>query len=105
LITEAIFMSKSEFVVFINEIAQNFVFGDRFSESYTKIVTLSDGTTRTIKLTPTVRNGRPVVELNDTGHITYMSLDGTATNGSLMVQIHEVPGQLRGKLPKSAAEE
>ncbi len=98
-------MSKSEFVVFINEITQNFVFGDSFSESYTKIVTLSDGTTRTIKLTPTVRNGRPVVELNDTGHISYMSLDGTKTNRNLMVEIHEVPEQLRGKLPKDAAEE
>lgn len=90
----------NEFVVFIDEITQNFVFGDCFDVSYTKTVTMSDGRTRTIKLTPMVRDGKPVVELNDTGHISYMGLDSTTTNGNLMVSIREVPEHLRGKLPK-----
>jgi hypothetical protein len=89
-----------EFVVFINEISQNFVFGESFVDSYNKTVTMSDGGTRTIKLTPMIRNERPVVELNDTGHISYMGLEGTTTNGKLMVQLHEVPEEHRGKLPK-----
>jgi hypothetical protein len=61
---------------------------------------MSDGRTRTIKLTPMLRDGRPVVELNDTGRISYMGLEGATTNGKLMVQLHEVPEELRGKLPK-----
>jgi hypothetical protein len=93
-------VQTTEFVVFINEITQNFVFGDSFSDSYSKTVTMSDGRARTIKLTPMVRDGRPVIELNDTGHISYMGLEGATTNGKLMVQLHEVPEELRGKLPK-----
>jgi hypothetical protein len=61
---------------------------------------MSDGHKRTIKLTPTVKNGEPVVELNDTGHISYMGLESATTNGKLMVQLHEVPNELRGKLLK-----
>jgi hypothetical protein len=41
-------METTEFVVFINEITQNFVFGDSFSDSYTKTVTMADGGTRII---------------------------------------------------------
>ena len=98
-------MKTKEFVVFIKEITQNFVFGDSFSDSYSKTVTMSDGQTRTIKLTPKVRDGRPVVELNDTGHISYMGLEGATTNGKLVVQLHEVPEELRGKLPKQGLQE
>jgi hypothetical protein len=39
-------VKTKEFVVFINEITQNFVFGDSFADSYTKTVTMSDGRTR-----------------------------------------------------------
>lgn len=94
-------MATIEFVVFIDEITQNFVFGDSFSDSYTKTVTMSDGQTRDIKLTPTVRDGKPLIEINDTGQISYMGLEGGAkTNGNLMVQLKKVPEELRGKLPK-----
>jgi len=34
-----------EFVVFINEISQSFVFEDSFVDSYSKTVTMSDGRT------------------------------------------------------------
>lgn len=98
-------MKTKEFVVFINEVTQNFVFGDSFSDSYIKTVTMSDGRARTIKLTPMVRDGRPVVELSDSGHISYMGLEGATTNGKLMVQLQEVPEQLRGKLPKQGLHE
>jgi hypothetical protein len=98
-------VKTKDFVVFINEITQNFVFGDSFSESYRKTVTMSDGQTRTIELTPMVRDGRAVVELNDTTHISYMGLEGATTNGKLMVQLHEVPDELRGKLPKQGLQE
>jgi hypothetical protein len=65
------------------------VFGDQFAGRYTKVVTLSDGSTRTIELTPMIRNGRPVVELKDTGGRTYMGRNGTTTNGKLIVQIRD----------------
>ena len=93
-------MSTNEFVVFIDEVTQNFVFGDCFSGSYTKNVVMSDGQTRTIKLTPMVREGRPVVQLNDSGRISYMGTASTTTNGNLMVQLREIPEELRGRLPK-----
>lgn len=83
-------MKLKQFVVCIDEIKQNFVFGDQFAGSYIKTVMMSNGSARTITLTPMIHNGRPVVELNDTGHISYMGLNGTTTNGTLMVQIRDV---------------
>jgi hypothetical protein len=47
-----------------------------------------------------VRDGRPVVELNDTGHISYMGLESTKTNGKLMVQLHAVPEDRRHEPPR-----
>jgi len=81
--------SKHRFAVFINEIQQNFVFGDGLADRYTKTVTLSDGTTRKIELTPMIRNGELVVEFKDNGHTSYMGLNGTSTHDKLMVQISD----------------
>ncbi len=81
--------SKKRFFVCIDEIQQNFVFGDEFSGRYAKTVTLSNGSTRTIELTPMIHDGRPVIEFKDTGGLTYMGLNGTTTNGNLMVQIRD----------------
>jgi hypothetical protein len=83
-------VKTKEFMICVDEIKQNFVFGDRFVDSYTTVVTMSDGSRRTIKLTPMVRDGRQVVELNDTGHISYMGLNGTTTRGDLMVQLRDL---------------
>jgi hypothetical protein len=83
-------VKTKEFLVCLDEIQQNLVFGEQFTGSYTNTVTMSNGSTRTIKLTPMLRDGRPVVELNDTGHITYMGLNGTTTNGTLMVQLRDI---------------
>jgi len=82
-------LSKRPFTVFIDEVKQNFVFGDKFTGRYTKTLTLSDGSKREITLTPMVHNGKQVVELKDTGGLTYMGLDGTTTNGKLMVQLQD----------------
>ena len=60
-------LSKRRFIVCIDEIQQNFVFGAEFEGRYSTTVTLSDGTTRTIELTPVIRDGRPVVEFKDSG--------------------------------------
>ncbi len=85
-------MNSRKFYVSLDEISQNFVFAERFSGSYTRTVTLSNGTTRTVKLTSMVRDKvGDVVELDDGGHITYMGLNGTTTNGNLMVQLRELP--------------
>ena len=35
-------------------------------------------------------DGKPVVEFKDTGFVSYMGLNGTTTNGTLMVQIRDV---------------
>lgn len=85
-------MNTREFVVSIDEVRQNLAWGERFTGSYTRSVTLSDGSQRTIKLTPMIRDGREVIELDDSGHISYMGLHSTTTNGTVMVQVHEMPG-------------
>jgi ATP-dependent Clp protease adapter protein ClpS len=85
-------VNSRKFYVSLDEITQNFAFAERFSGSYTKTVTLSNGSTRTVKLTPMVHDEvGDVVELNDSGHISYMGLNGTTTNGNLMVQLREIP--------------
>jgi hypothetical protein len=45
---------------------------------------------RAITLTPMIHDDRPVVELNDAGFISYMGLNGTTTNGTLMVQLRDM---------------
>lgn len=83
-------ISTKKFRVSIDEIQQNFVFGDEFSGSYKRQVTLSDGSVRSIELTPMIRDGKRVVEFKDSGGHTYMGLGGTTTNGKLMVQLRDV---------------
>jgi ATP-dependent Clp protease adapter protein ClpS len=83
-------LSKRRLLVFIHEIKQELVWGDELGQCYTQTVSLSDGSTRTIELTPMIHNGTPVVEFKDTGHLSYMGLNGTTTNGTLMVQILDV---------------
>jgi len=82
-------LSGRKFTVFVDEVKQNLVFGDEFAGSYTKSITLSDGSKREIELTPMVHNGMQVVRFKDTGGITYMGLNGTTTNGRLMVQVKD----------------
>jgi ATP-dependent Clp protease adapter protein ClpS len=102
--SEDIDLAKKRFIVCVDEIQQNLVFGDQFAGRYSRTVTLSDGSTRTIELTPMMRNGRPVVEFKDTGGRTFMGLNGTTTNGTLMVQIRDLDAaqaELRPSLPES----
>ncbi len=81
-------LAGKTFRVSIDEVKQNLVFAEGFTGSYSKTVTLSDGTKRQIELTPMTRaDGMQVVEFKDSGFRSYMSLSGTTTNGSLMVQI------------------
>ncbi len=82
-------MSQRQFRVSIDEVKQNFVAFDEFSGKYVKTVTMSDGTTRRIELTPMIHNGMQVVEFKDNDGHTYMGLNGTTTNGTLMVQLRE----------------
>jgi hypothetical protein len=83
-------LSHKQFYLFVNEVRQNFVFGDTFAGHYTGSFTLSDGSVRNIELTPMLHNGMKVVEFKDTGGLTYMGLNGTTTNGTLMVQLIDI---------------
>lgn len=82
-------LAQKSFTVSIDEIKQNFVFADEFSGTYMKSVTLSDGTERQIELTPMVHKGMQVIRLKDSGGLTYMGLNGTTTNGTLMIQVRD----------------
>ena len=90
-------MDKKAFIVSLHEIKQCFVFAEPFSGSYRKEVTLSNGSTRTVTLTPTMHRGEALIELNDSGGITYMGLNSTTTNGTLMVQVWQIPDDIRKK--------
>lgn len=83
-------LSKKEFLVSIDEIRQSFAFGEPFVGHYYKEVTLSDGKTRRIELTPMVHKGLQVVQFKDNKFVSYMGLNGTTTDGTLMVQLRDV---------------
>jgi len=87
-------ISGKRFLVSVFEIRQELVWADEFAGRYTKTVTLADGSTRTIELTPMVRDGMSVVEFKDTGHRSYMGTlavrTATTTNGALMVRIADL---------------
>ena len=93
--------SKKEFLVSIDEIKQNFVFGDTFTGSYEKTVTLSDGSVRHIQLRPMFKDGALWVEFKDNDGQTYMGPNGATTNGKLMVQLRDV-AQMHRELAASA---
>ncbi|HET7269438.1 MAG TPA: hypothetical protein VFJ15_15175 [Oleiagrimonas sp.] len=83
-------IAHREFLVSIDEVRQNFVSVHEFTGHYATTVTLSDGTKRHIELTPMVHDGMKVVELKDNGGHTYMGLNGTTTDGALMVRLRDV---------------
>jgi len=86
--------SKKRFMVSIFEVQQEIAFGEEFSGRYSKSVIMSDGTTRTVELTPVVRNGQLEAEFKDTGGCTYIGTasigTGTTINGKLMVSVIDV---------------
>jgi hypothetical protein len=83
-------LAHKHFIVSVDEIKKNFVFADEFDGHYSKTVTLSDGTTRTIELVPMLHDGMQVVEFKDTGGHTYIGLNGTTTSGKLMVKVRDL---------------
>ena len=83
-------LSQKHFLVSIDEVRQNFVFGHEFTGHYSTTVHLSDGSSRSIELTPMIHDGMQVVELKDTGGHTYMGLNGTTSNGRLMISLHDL---------------
>jgi hypothetical protein len=87
----------AKYSVSLDEVKQNFVFAEPFSDSYTHTVTMSDGTQRTIGLRPVTHNGMQVLELSDkTGAgagqegVTYMGTNGTTTDGKLMISVKDL---------------
>lgn len=87
-------LSSKAFNVAIFEIKQKLTPGQflatEFSGSYTQTITMSDGKQRQITLTPMLHKGMQVVRLQDSGHTTYMGLNGTTLNGTLMVQLRDM---------------
>jgi hypothetical protein len=108
---DTIDLSKKRFMVSIYEVHQEIVFAEQFSGRYTKSATLSDGTTRTVELTPVVHDGRLVIEFKDNGHRSFTHLipvrTGGQTNGTLMVRIFDMDdidtarAEWRSRLPQA----
>jgi [ribosomal protein S5]-alanine N-acetyltransferase len=83
-------VTKKTFAVSIDEIKQNIVFGDVFSESYQRSLTMSDGQVRNIALRPMMKDGELVVQLKDGEHVSYMGPNGCATHGTLMIRLMDM---------------
>ena len=81
----------ASYIVSIDEVKQNFAFGEPMRDSFTKTVKMSDGTERTVELRPVLHNGKTVIELKDGKGLSYMGIGGTTTNGTLMVSVHKIP--------------
>ena len=109
--SDVVDVSKKRFVVSILEIRQEIVFAEEFSGQFIKTVALSDGTHRTVELTPVMREGTLAMELNDTGLHKHMGMfpvrTNAQTNGNLMIQIFDledadvVREEWRSRLPAS----
>lgn len=86
----AIDPAAKRFRVSIDEVAQNFVFGEYFQGEYRRQVTMQDQSVRDIRLTPMLKDGRLVVRFDDTGGHTFMGPNGSTTNGRLLVQLRDL---------------
>jgi hypothetical protein len=86
-------LSNKSFDVAIFEIKEKLTpgkfLGTEFSGTYKQTITMSDGKQRQIELTPMMHKGMQVVRLQDSGHTTYMGLNGTTLNGTLLVQLRD----------------
>ncbi|HTD27782.1 MAG TPA: hypothetical protein VK660_00175 [Xanthomonadaceae bacterium] len=94
-------LSNRSYMVSIGELRQNFVTGEEFSGSYSRILTMSDGSTREITLRPEVQDGKEVVELTDqnsNGQIahSYLGPNGTTIAGMLMINVIEAAAPKTG---------
>lgn len=92
--------ADARYAVSMDEIARTFVAHHPFTGGYTTTLTMSDGSKRTIKLTPLIKDGMLLVHLEDTingkpagpNGNSYMgpngtTHDGSAANGTLMVKL------------------
>ena len=86
-------LSNKSFDVAIFEVKQKLIpgkfLGTEFSGSYSQTITMSDGKQRQIELTPMMYKGTRVVRLQDNGQTSYMGLNGTTLNGTLLVQLRD----------------
>lgn len=89
--------TNHHYSVSIDQIGKVFIAGHPFVGSYTTTVTLSNGSRRTIKLTPMMHEGKFVVRLSDSGMGagTFMgpmggratAINGNPSKGMVMVQL------------------
>ena len=79
--------STMHYVVSIDEVKTNFAYGKPFHDHFAQTVSLSDGTTHEIELTPGMFEGKQSIEYKDNGKSTYQGLNWTVREGSLVVQV------------------
>lgn len=84
---ESVTPDEVTFIVSVDEVAENYVFGERFSGRFEKVVTMSDGSKREIVLTPMEKDGRLVVKFQDGQGHTYMGPNGWTYNDNLLVNL------------------
>jgi hypothetical protein len=88
-------MLRRPFHVYIYEVQQSFAVGEQFTGVYRRTVTLSDGTSCDIELTPTIYDGQKCVKAqfpghNDPRYYNYIGLNGSSQRGKLRVEVSDL---------------
>lgn len=96
---------SGHYTVSIDEVRQNLVFGDFFSDRYSHTVTLSDGSVHDVALRAVNKNGQLLRELTNAsaGKLarSFMGPSGTTTDGKLMINVNNAD-ELRAEMRRSA---
>lgn len=79
--------SEVTFTVSVSEVTETLLLGEQFSGRFERDFEMSDGSIRTVTLTPMVRNGHLSVKFDDTGFVTYMGPNGWTINRDLRVDL------------------
>ena len=79
--------ATQHYTVSIDEVKTNFAYGKTFRDHYAQLVTLSDGTTHEIELTPTLIEGKQTVVFRDNAETTPGGLNSTWRHGDLVIQV------------------
>ena len=73
--------STMHYVVSIDEVKTNFAYGKPFRDHFAQTVSLSDGTSHEIELTPTMYEGKQSIEYKDNDKVSYQGLNWTSREG------------------------
>lgn len=96
--------ATTQFVVSVYEVTGKDVFAQDFTQRFAKTVTMADGSQRSVELTSAVRDGQPLLKLDDNGRVAWLAPDATHIDAGLMIQTRDMdPFVALADSPKAAS--